>query len=422
MALALPLSRTKIWRELLLVVALGAAAGAGSLQGTRHLGPAVIDPHYEDFWFEADTADFVPMMTDREGRHGETRVHPLLSLWVYPPVKALRLVFGLAPFEAVDLFLAWSAALWAGALFAVLRLIGCRRLDATVFTLLAIHSAAATFWFVVPESYPVGSLTLVIALGVSALAQHRPLAPVWYVITSAMTLSGTVTNWMAGIFATCARFPWRRALQLTVNAFCLVVVLWGVEKAMFPSAGFFLENPRKGKFIFHERAGGPGQIIPSFAFHSMVMPAIVDRPFKTGQPRLVTQPSAPGSASPWGAAAVWLWALLLGLGAWGACSTRTHVQFRRVLGLTLLGQLGLHLVYGDETFLYSLHFLPLLVMLAAYGALTRARPLVLGLAVALTVCARINNQAQFHDAATRLDQYLQTLESERQHPAEDGGR
>ena len=65
----------------------------------------------------------------------------------------------------------------------------------------------------------------------------------------------------------------------------------------------------------------------------------------------------------------------------------------------LLGQWGLHQVYGgEETFLYALHWVPLLVLVAAAGTLTRWRPLALGLAAVVLVGAGVNNRQQFRYA------------------------
>lgn len=78
---------------------------------------------------------------------------------------------------------------------------------------------------------------------------------------------------------------------------------------------------------------------------------------------------------------------------------------RAALGVLILGQLGLHLLFGDETFLYSLHWLPLLVVLAALPTLTRARIWARGCALALIVCAGVNNSAQLSLAVDRVRGY-----------------
>ena len=69
-----------------------------------------------------------------------------------------------------------------------------------------------------------------------------------------------------------------------------------------------------------------------------------------------------------------------------------------VLGLTLLGQLVLHVLYGPETFLYSLHFGPLLVILTALTTFSRLRILCLALSVLITVTAGVNNVLAFRKA------------------------
>jgi hypothetical protein len=137
---------------------------------------------------------------------------------------------------------------------------------------------------------------------------------------------------------------------------------------------------------------------------------------------MTTQASIPGSGSLWGTIAVVLWTALLGLGLWGLFSVKQHPKLRLVLGLTLLGQLLLHTLYGSETFLYALHLAPLLVMLAAFSLLTRARPLALVLAAMLVLTAGVNNSLQFQKATDLLEKQAppryQVLGQMQQRPAE----
>ena len=70
------------------------------------------------------------------------------------------------------------------------------------------------------------------------------------------------------------------------------------------------------------------------------------------------------------------------------------------LALTALGQLLLHSLFGHETFLYSMHFLPLLVGVAAFGALGQWRAWVLALAGVFIVTACVNNAGQYGKAIT----------------------
>lgn len=382
-----------------------------SYLGAQLIDPVIFDWDTYNTWFQADIPRVFANMTARGGGHYRTKVHPLFSLTAFPPVYVLTDVLGIEPITAVRIVIAVVASLWFSTLFILLRLINCRRFDATLFSVLAASSAAAVFWFVIPETYSFGSLSFLLALCLVAIAQRHKLAPLWYVAVSALTLSFTVTNWMVGILTTIINHPWKRSLQITINAFCLVVVLWAVQKRIFPSAEFFLGDREEEKYINMPQSGGPLQVIKSFVSHTMVMPTIklVANSEQPDWPIMLTQLSPPGSGSLWGAIAVVLWTALLGLGLWGLFSAKQHLKLRIVLGLTLLGQLGLHTLYGDETFLYALHFAPLLVVLAALSTLTPARPLALVLAGMLVLSAGVNNGWQF----TKATEFFQSHGSSR---------
>lgn len=164
--------------------------------------------------------------------------------------------------------------------------------------------------------------------------------------------------------------------------------------------------------ILQEEAGGPFPVTRAFFLHAMVMP-VIDRIPQKYEKRgwlLTVQHSQPGSASPWGVVAVVCWAGLLGFGVWGAIRDRVNRRVVLVLGLSLAGQLALHLIFGEETFLYALHVIPLLIVLAAFGSLTSARRTVLALAVTCLVGAAVNNSRQLGDALRFVQGYAGTLE------------
>ena len=75
------------------------------------------------------------------------------------------------------------------------------------------------------------------------------------------------------------------------------------------------------------------------------------------------------------------------------------MRFRLVLGGLLLFEFVLHLLYGEETFVYSLNFLPLLLAVAAFGAVGPGRRIVLSLTALLLCCVAFNNWQQFQAAA-----------------------
>jgi hypothetical protein len=401
-------SSNRILVDVLVAVLFSVLVGIGAYRGSVAIHPIVFDKSSDDVWFESDQPRIFACMTNRFSEyHYRTNVHPLFSMAGFLPVYLARKGGHVEPATAVRIVSSVVAAAWAAMIFVVLRLFGCRRFDASLFATLAAVSATAVFGLVVPETFNFGSLTILLALGSVLVAQGRSLPSLWYVAMSAMTLGMTVTNWMAGIFATFASHPWKKSFQITVNAFCLVVVLWGAQKTLFPRAAFFIgDHVEDSDYINAPESGGPLSVARSFFFHTMVIPEIkvVDR-YRSRQPDwpiMITQPSGPGSGTRWGIAAVGLWAALVVLGLWSLFRIAPHRPARVVLGLTLLGQLALHLVYGNETFLYGLHFAPLLVVLAALSTQTPARPVVLLLAGALVVAAAANNVTQFTKATSYL--------------------
>ncbi len=369
-----------------------------------YLGERVLDHTTDDAWFEADVSVVFANMTDRDAEHRRTRVHPISSIVAYVPVTILRAVFGWSGVAAVRCFNALVAGLWCATFFVLLRVIGCRRLDSFLFSLLGLSSAGAIFMFVVPETAAPGSVSILACLLVVAASKHRKVSEPWYVAASALSLGFTVTNWMAGVFAALADRPWRRALQISINAFFVIVVVWTAQKVVMPSARFFIDYPDKRRYMLTEQSGGPLQVSQAFVFHTMIMPELgrfenADRP---NLPNLSVQWSSPWSATNWGRGGVVLWIVLLITGLWGLLRMQDHGRLRAVLAALLLAQWVLHLVYGEETFLFALHFLPLLLLPPALSTRTALRPVTVAACAGLVITAAINNGIRFAEASAYI--------------------
>jgi hypothetical protein len=384
------------WPEIIICALLGALVAAVSYHVSGLSSPAILD----GIWFQADPVRVLGDMTDRFGNHYRTTVHPLFVLLTHPLVTLLRAVTGVSAVTAARLLIAFLAGVWIVLVFSLLRALGCRRLDATIFAILGAVSASAIFWTGLIETYLLGSISILLAVLAVQLTSRRK--SFWVALASAFSLSVTVTNWMAGLFATAVSFSWKRACLLVATAFCLVVILWGVEKFFYPQCPFFLSQSEERSYINNPLSGGPMTSIKAFVFHTMVMPRI--RPFEDMKSKwrwcgyITVQLDRPGAGSRLGTAAAALWTILLAIGVWGLATARERVKLRLVLGGTLLGQMALHSIYGEETFLYSLHFAPLLLGVAAMGVHTRLRPIVLALAICLIFTAGANNFSQLSKA------------------------
>jgi hypothetical protein len=393
----------RFWPEIIICGLLGALFASVSYHVSGLSSPAILD----GIWFQADPVRVLGDMTDRFGNHYRIKVHPLFVLLTHPLVTVLRALTGASALTASRLVIAFFAGIWIVLVFSLLRALGCRRLDATIFAVLGAVSASALFWTGLTETYLLGSISVLLALlAVQLTSRQKSL---WIPLASAFSLSVTVTNWMAGLLATAVSFSWKRACLLVATAFCLVVILWGVQKFFYPQCPFFLSQSEEKSYINNPLSGGPVTSIKAFVFNTMVMPRI--RPFEDMKSKwrwcgyITVQHDRPGAGSRLGTAAAALWAVLLAIGLWGLVSAREHLKLRLVLGGTLLGQMALHSIYGEETFLYSLHFAPLLLAVAAMGIQTRLRPMVLALATCLIFIAGINNFSQL-SRAIELDRRI----------------
>lgn len=384
-------------RDVLLALVLAAAFATVSfmLSGMTLRVISLDSEQWNDVFYEADLYRTFGDATERWSNHSRSNVHPLYTLATYPATFVLQHAVGISAVLATRIVLALVAGLWIVAVFALLRARGARTVDAIVFSALAASSGAAVFWFAVPETYAFGSLSIVVMLLVASLPLAGGAAEGATTVASAATLSFTITNWFVGLAATWLRYPLKSALQISVNAFCLVVLLWGVEKAIFPSATFFLDLRGEAAYADTAYAGTGVDIARSFVFHSFLVPAPRQRTrfaVKKEHPRLTVQFSRIAEGVPLGYVPALAWVALLALGALSIA--RDDRGFAVLLGACVLMQFCLHLVYGEETFLYSLHFLPMLLLIAASGAAGRQRVPVVATAAVLACWAAFNNVHQ----------------------------
>ncbi|HLO01339.1 MAG TPA: hypothetical protein VK208_22965, partial [Pyrinomonadaceae bacterium] len=387
-----------IWRDDIIALTLCVIAAWGSYDLSRRIDPVIFEIGTLNIWFDADIPRIFVDMNYRDSELYTTKRHPLTPLLEYSPVYLMRKVLAFDRVTAVHLTMALLAAVWAGMFYVVLRLIGCRRFDALLFSILALTSSAAMFWLVVPETISFGSVTILLAFGFVAFAQRRRLGAFWYVLVSAATLSVTVTNWMFGVLASAVNHPMKRTAQITTYAFVLVALLWVLQKMIFPGSVFFFGSPEAE--LPDMESGGVLRVLSGFFFHSIVMPAIETTHwfYNPNLAVMSVEPSFPGSTGVAGDLAAAAWLVLFGLGVWALWSMKGCGRLRVFLALGLLGQLGLHLIFGREMFFYSLHYQPLLIVIAALVMLTRTRPIALALAPIVVVFGGYNNFQQFSKA------------------------
>jgi len=391
------LSRT----DVVVLILLSSAAAIFVWKGYLDLVPALLHPSAAEYWFESDPAPVFDLMQNRwSPAHERTVRHPLLSVLTFPFVYLMREGLGVTSQTAVGLYLAALGALWIGLIFLTLRLLDLRRLDAILFSVLAGASGAAMFWLPVPESYSLGSISILTAVAAAAfterLGRGKRLWCFLLVVVCAFTLSTTATNWIAGLILLWLIFDPRQAVLYGLASLGLILLGWGIQSLIFPSSRFFVgSTPRFLNYILTPPAQGALAIGTAFAAHSVVTPAPKEKYDTYLGVQGVSHQAWPGNV----AAVAWTLLLVLALGVLNQVYCLWTVQ---MLISLILAQLALHFIVGWETFVYSLHFGPLLVILTATVALTRLRPLALGLALTVALFGGYNNHTRFREASRLL--------------------
>jgi hypothetical protein len=383
-----------------LIGVLVVAASVFVLVGFHRVSPYIMHASIWDYWFESDPPGVVDMMLHLDGDHTRTNHHPLFSILVFTPIYALRKVMQFSAGGAIGIVLALVAAIWIAAFFICLRAQGLQRIDSIVFTTLAATSASVVFWFPIPESFGFGALSIILALTATAFSERSHKFPLWiYLFFSTVTLCFTSTNWMVGLAMLFVLLGWRIAIPLSLMGASIVSIIWSIQRVIFPTAGFPLDifRPDETDYLFNKEAIGLVAKIYSFFSHSIVLPEVGDA---YGH-RLSVQGMLPGSGSYLAAAGVALWVALLALACWSAFHHKRSKTVS-VLLLAIIGQFVLSTIFGVETFMYSAHFGPLLVLFCALSGLTPARRIAVPLGAVLVIVAGVNNIQKFDAAADGL--------------------
>ena len=400
--------------DVIVVAIFALVAGVVSFMTALQVPEPILTDFYAlDVWFGSDVPNVFGNMTSLRSEFGRNNKHPLFPIMVFPIVWILGKLFQLDMVTAARLATSLAAALWLGLLYVLFRLMQLSRLEAIVFSLLGLVSAASLFWFAVPESFSFGSLTILIGLVFAFLTQTYQFAPFWYVVVGVLTIGITITNWMVAIFATIVNFRWKKAAIITLVTLVVTNIIWVFQRVVFVNTGFPFQ-PRtffgEKEFIAELAKGSVLSAMSSFLYQTMIMPAVQfgEHALRPGWPKLDVDALAPGSGGFWGTVAAIAWTGLIALGLWGFFTTQKYKKFRIVLGLTILGQMAMHSIYGaelEETFIYSLHFAPLLLTVAAFSMLTPLRWVALALASGLVVSAGINNVTLFNQVTGKLMYY-----------------
>lgn len=415
------LATVRHWPDMLISVGLILLGTVFALALAQQLDPAILSIYAGDTWFQADLPRTAANMLHVDSQHFRTNVHPIVSLITIPLTHAIGLLWAGTDAQLATRLVAIAGGLWAAGLYTLSRCLGAARWRGLIFTALGVSSGSFIFWFSVPETYGLGSLTILIVLILGARLPAKQYSDSTYIAASAASLSFTITNWMAGIALSLMSGSWRRAIRITLITLVLVAVLAVVQKLLIPSSTlFFLPSRGELRFVNHAFGGGVVQKLTALLLHSFAAPEPSVRAVVNPYWSILSMQFSPaGSGSQFGIAALCLWIGLLVMGLWGAWLNRRR-PFVMVLGLILAGQIGLHLLYGDESFLYTLHLMPLFVALAMLAMFTPFGRFVPWIALGAAGLGLANNMQVHSAAAAHVDSFLNQRQimakAEREHP------
>ncbi len=409
--------------ETLWFTAIGVSAFALVLMLAHRAGALVYLPVSWDAWFDTDTTRVYEDVSQHTSVLNRGSYHPVFGLVGHGPYAVLAALLGTRGVGVVQIELALVSAALATAGAGLFRTIGCSRGEALVFTALASSSAAFVFFAGIPETFPFGALSIVAGLLAVARARDDRRSP-WVVgALSALAAAITVTN----ALPIAAALWWRRrTLSLVrVAAVALVTLALGVtaQAWMFPRAPLgplqmlglgktSIEQPDDvftGDLVPPTSLAHVGRVLRVFLLHSAVMPeaqavgiapkllTLVPSPLRV----LSIQTAPLGFGDPWRMAAQAAWIALL---SWAA------VRFVRgprsitgwIVASGVATQLALHAAIGRETFLYALHFQPLLVAFTATLVNGPKRRAAVALAAVAAVLGAVNNLRAFERVSARL--------------------
>lgn len=328
------------------------------------LPSVLISPKGMDLYFGADCPRVFANLAFRNSIHYRTSVHPLFSLTNWPVFQGLWMLGGRSYSFAMAAYSSLVAGASAVVFYAVARYIsGQRSILAVGVTLLAFVSAGWIYWMPIPETFPIGAFTIVLATWMLTRKQRGIYTAI---VMMLLTLSQTITNVMFGVIGVFVTARNRFILLAGGVTFLVAATLAVVQLLAFPtSVPFFLPQ-----VLAQERTYltlNPGQWFPriyDFFAHSYMVSDVL---FLT--PELIGVTDRANNELTtllvMVATAVWLALLLIGfrviLKSWAENTIGRYLIF------ALAGQLALHTVYGDSPFLYSSHFLPLEVLIALVG-------------------------------------------------------
>ena len=371
-----------------------------------------------NLWFYSDVGRVVNNMTIIESGHGATFKHPIFSITLLPPTRAL-LAMGLSLHQALALIMVVNAGLFAYLMDRMGNRMGLLPLDRALLLALCLGGTGSVFWLPVPETFPFGATTLIAALYVvtrvpdqsGRWAQAMPWAA-----GVVLAMSMTITNVLM-VVAGCAvalvlaGSRWRKMIPSLllggVLGLSALVVVALIQDALFGEAGLFF-NPfslaNEMQFVGESEASRFTQRLQTLWIQAIIAGApMMPNDISLNELGVANTGLLADGRWPMGVVGQIALAGWLGLTGWAWWTVIgnpwTGQEDAKRIWLTVVGFLGLntllHLIYGKTVFLYLAHFTGPLALTIVVPVLMQGGVLSRLVVAVLAVLAIVNNALSY---------------------------
>ncbi len=402
---------------------VGCAAFVWIYTLSAKVSPAYFGIGNDNFWFDADVPRYLCQIVDGGANdHWRNKIHPLFSFLVAPIPNILHMA-GIDIIRAMRIQVALVAAVGMSFQYLLMRGIGLRTPAAVLLVGVIATSASVLAWFTLVESYAYTFTAFSIMLYFLVSAAGKPRAIAHWSGIIGLSFAITISNVVVAGLAAWQALGMRRVLWAGSIALATVTVLAVAQRLVFPLSGiFFLPSALDGETSFMvgiswERLR---ELFALVLYGSFLFPDV--DVIALGKGTMLSAQSAIFAQSVLSLFSMLLLSFLFLLGiAPLLCklaqsfnnAVTGHIpnqdNILATLAFPVLGSLTflfvLHSFYGQETFLYTGSFLPLLGVLLALGlqsAWVRRFNLVLPLLAFLIAGNLIHNIPRFTEASTLL--------------------
>ncbi|MEQ1876865.1 MAG: UbiA family prenyltransferase [Bdellovibrionia bacterium] len=325
--------------------------------------------------------------------------HPLFATLVVLPVRAIAYLAGLKPLEFLPLVLSGTATAFGALFFLNLRSWGYSVAESLVLTSLCAASAAAVAFFPITETYSFGSISVLLCFFL--VSGERERHPAFAVACFVLSYAITLTNVAVAIFAILTGYSnWKKRLQIFVFGSLVAGALTIFQFGSLSPLKFESESLSEDvRFIQAPDLSRAGYVLRTVFLDTAVMPLpkagrLANERERTNVDAAVTLYDSRFGGDPISVAALISWTVLLVLGIYSICSNPSKKRQRRFLFLVLAYYAIIHLIYGNEIFLFSLHWLPALVLICSFALRLRNKTLMTAAAAVATIVIGIHNYRQ----------------------------